>query len=65
MDVFPLATEDRQYLEYVFRTTSNANQRTRCHIVLLYDEGRHVEDIMDIFKVCERTVYRALTRYRS
>ncbi|MEN6371644.1 MAG: hypothetical protein ABFD64_06475 [Armatimonadota bacterium] len=34
MDVFPLATEDRQYLGYVYLTASDANQRTRCHIVL-------------------------------
>jgi transposase len=65
MDIFPLATEARQDVENVFRTTSDANQRTRCHIVLLYDDGRRVEDLVDIFKVCERTVYRALTRYRA
>lgn len=65
MDIFPLDTEARQDLEYVYRTTLDANKRTRCHIVLLYDEGRRVEDIMNIFKVCERTVYRAITRYRS
>lgn len=65
MDVFPLAPEVRQSLECVFRTSSDANQRLRCHIVLLYDDGRCVEDLMDIFKVCDRTIYRTLTRYRS
>ena len=65
MDVFPLAPEARHDLEYVFRTTSDANQRMRSHIVLLYDDGRRVEDLIGIFKVCDRTIYRALTRYRA
>lgn len=65
MDVFPLAPDARQDLEYAFRTTSDANQRIRCHMVLLYDDGRPIQDLTDIFKACDRTIYRALTRYRA
>jgi transposase len=65
MDIFPLSDERRSELQSVYRTTTDANQRTRCHIILLWDEGYSTEALISIFQVCEDTIYRAIARYRN
>lgn len=66
MDIFPLSEQARSQLGYLYRTCSDADTRTRCHMLLLYDEHRHsTEELAQMFMVCEDTVLRAIARYRK
>lgn len=65
MEVFPLAVELRSELEYVYRTCNDVRWHSRCHMVLLFDDGESASEIAQICKVCRETVYRAITRYRQ
>lgn len=65
MDIFPLSDRARTELEYVYRTCSDADTRTRCHIVLLYNEHRSTGELAGLFKVSEDTILRAIVRYRE
>ena len=65
MDVFPIDAEVRSELEYVYRTCDDVNWRTRCHIVLLYDEGHSASELAELFKLSEDTILRAIARFRE
>jgi len=65
MDVFPLAPDARSELEYFFRNCNDVKWSTRCHIVLLYDDGHSTDELARMFMVCDDTVMRAIARYRN
>jgi transposase len=65
MEVFPLSAEMRTELEYAYRSCDSADMRTRCHIVLLYDEGRSASELAELFKLSEDTILRAIARFRN
>lgn len=65
MDVFPIDAAVRSELEYVYRTCDDVNWRTRCHIVLLYDEGHSASELAELFKLSEDTILRAIARFRE
>lgn len=65
MDIFPLAPEVRSELEYFYRVSDDVNWHMRMQMVLLFDDGKSAPEIADIVKVCEDTVLRAVSRFRS
>jgi len=65
MDIFPVSAEVRAEIEYAYRICKDADMRTRCHIILLYDEGRSTSDLSELFKLSEDTILRAIARFRE
>lgn len=63
--VHPLAAGERAELERAYRTTSDADTRTRCHAILLSAAGRSAPEIARLLFMAPMSVRRWLARYEE
>lgn len=63
--VHPLSDEEREALESRYRQTRDADERTRCQIVLLSHQGMKAQEIASIVLKSSDTVRRTIRRYEA
>ncbi len=63
--VRPLDPADLAALHAHYRTTNNADERSRCQMLLLSARGKTVPEIADLTLFDEDTVLYWLTRYEA
>lgn len=63
--VHPLSAAERVELEHRYRTTNDADTRTRCHAVLLSAAGHSPPEIARLLFMAPMSVRRWITRYEA
>lgn len=63
--VRPLSPDERAELEQTYRTTSDADTRTRCHAVLLSAAGHSAPAIARLLLMAPMSVRRWIARYEE
>jgi transposase len=63
--VHPLAPAERAELERTYRTTGDADTRTRCHAVLLSADGHSAPEIARLLYMAPMSVRRWIARYEE
>ena len=60
-----LSVEDRVRLEAMVKATKDVNERNRLCVILGYDAGHSAEEIADILKISQSSVYGYLNDYEK
>lgn len=63
--VHPLSDEELKALETRYRQTRDADERTRCQIILLSHQGMKAQDIARVVLKSSDTVRRTIRRYEA
>lgn len=60
-----LTPQERIELELTLKVTKDVNERDRIRVILGIDNGHSIEDIVDILRIGERTIYKYFEDYQK
>lgn len=60
-----LTDSDREHLKEGYKNGKTATFRQRCHCILLSDQGRNINEIMEILGKSRQTIYSWFNRFEA